>query len=293
MDRKRRNVLLHTLSRRVKWFVVWRLRADMRLISGLQFFVVVAGVAQTTACGDASGPRSGPPAEIVVVGGSAQSSPEVGAKLQQPLTIRVTDAQGQNVPGATVLWHTVSGSLSASTSLTNVSGVASVEWTLGPTAGPQLATATITGLPPITFTQIAVPGPLAQIILSRDTVQLLGVGDAFQMNARPADRFGNRVSGGSTVESSDTSIVAAQNFGSGAILVARAAGATVRIRASSGSVAKTATVIVLPPPCQSGSSIFNLGVGEIATLVGAAASEFCVQGTLEGAEFTAIPFYSG
>jgi hypothetical protein len=208
------------------------------------------------------------------------------------LTIKVTDAQGQNVSATSVRWNTASGSLSASTSLTNSEGVASVEWTLGPFAGTQIATATVTGLPQVTFTQVAVPGPLAQLILTRDTVQLLGVGDTFRMTARPADRFGNNVPGGSTVESSDTSIVTAQNFGNGAFLVARAAGATVLIRASSGSLVKTATVIVLPPPCQSGSNVFSLGVGEIATLSAAAASEFCVQGTVAGAEFTAIPFYA-
>lgn len=264
----------------------------MRLISRLQVVVLIAGVVQTTACGDASGPRTGPPAQIVSVAGSSQPFPEVGARLPLPLTVKVTDAQRQNVSAATVLWYTSSGTLSASTSLTNVEGVASVEWTLGPFAGTQIATATIIGLPPVTFAQIAVPGPLTQIILSRDTVQLLGVGDSFRMNARPADRFGNNVPGGSTVESSDTLIVTAQNFGNGAFLVARAAGATVLIRASSGSLVKTATVIVLPPPCQSGSSAFNLAVGEIGTLAATAASEFCVQGTLGGAEFTAIPFFS-
>ena len=264
----------------------------MRLISGLLILVVVAGVAQMTACGDASGPKTGPPAQIVLVTGNSQPSPEVGTKLPLPLTIKVTDAQRQNVSAATVGWNTSSGSLSASTSVTNVEGAASVEWTLGPLAGTQTATATVTGLPPVTFTQSAVPGPLAQIILTRDTVRLLGIGDSFRMTARTADRFGNNVPGGSTVESADTSIVTAANFGNGAFLVAHASNATVLIRASSGPVVKTGTVIVLPPPCQSGSSVFNLVVGGIATLSGTAASEFCVQGTVAGAEFTAIPFFS-
>ncbi|MDP9201074.1 MAG: Ig-like domain-containing protein [Gemmatimonadota bacterium] len=209
-----------------------------------------------------------------------------------PLTIKVTDAQGQNVSGATVVWSTSSGSLSAPTSLTNVEGITSIEWTLGPLAGTQKATATVTGVAPVTFSQGAVAGPLAQIILSRDTVQLLGIGDVFRMNARPADRFGNTVLGGSTVESTDTSIVAAENFGNGAILIARASNATTTIRASTGSIVKIGTVIVLPPPCQAGSNVFSLAVGEIATLSGTAASEFCVYGTSAGAEFTAIPFYS-
>ncbi len=265
----------------------------MRLTFGLQVLVVVAGVAQMTACGDASGPKTGPPANVAPLAGDAQPSPEVGTKLPLPLTIKVTDAQGRNVPGATVVWSTSSGSLSASTLLSSVDGVASVEWTLGPLVGTQTATATVTGVSPVTFSQRAVAGPLAQIILTRDTVELLGIGDAFRMNARPADRFGNTVlSGGSTIESADTAIVTAENFGSGAFLIARASNATTTIRATAGSIVKLGTVIVLPPPCQSSSSAFNLAVGEIATLSGTAASEFCVQGTPAGAEFTAIPFYA-
>jgi hypothetical protein len=264
----------------------------MRFIFRFQVLVVVAAVAQMTACGDASGPRIGPPASIVLIAGDAQVSPEVGTRLPLPLTIKVIDAQGQNVSDATVVWSTSSGSLSAPTSLTNVDGAASIEWTLGPLAGTQTATATVTGVTPVTFTQRAIAGPLAQIILSRDTVRFLGIGDTFRMTARAADRFGNSVLGGSTIESADTSIVTADNFGNGAFLTARTSNATTTIRAFAGSLVKTGTVIVLPPPCQSGSNAFNLAVGEIATLSGAAASEFCVQGTPAGAEFTAIPFYS-
>lgn len=264
----------------------------MRFISGLQVLVVVAAVAETPACGDASGPRTGPPASMVLVAGDAQLSPEVGTKLPLPLTIKVIDAQGQSISGATVVWSTSSGSLSASTSRTNGEGAASIEWTLGPLVGTQTATATVTGVTPATFTQRAVAGPLAQIILSRDTVQFLGIGDRFRMTARPADRFGNSLLDGSTIESADTSIVTAENFGNGAFLTARASNATTTIRALAGSLVKIGTIIVLPPPCQGGSNVFNLAVGEIATLAGEAASEFCVQGTSAGAEFTAIPFYS-
>jgi hypothetical protein len=264
----------------------------MRSISGLNVLVVVTAVALSTACGDASGPKIGPPAKVILLAGNAQASPEVGIKLPLPLTIKVTDAQDQNVSGAAVAWNTASGSLSASTSFTSADGVASIEWTLGTLAGTQTATATVTGVSAVTFSQEAVAGPLTQIILSRDTVELLGIGDTFRMVARPADRFGNRVfSGSTTLESADTSIVTVANLGNGAILEARASGATTTIRASSGSIVKTATVIVLPPPCQSNATSLTLAVGEIATLSGVAASEFCLQGTSIGAEFTAIPFY--
>ncbi len=292
MDRKHRNAHRHTLSRRVTHFSSESPIVDMRLIFGLRILIVVAGIVQIAACGDASGPRTGPPAKVVLVAGDAQPSPEVGTKLLLPLSIKVTDAQGQNVSGATVSWNTSTGSMSATTTHSNGEGVATVEWTLGPLAGTQTATATVTGVAPVTFTQRAVAGPIAQIVLTRDTVQLLGIGDAFRLTARPADRFGNTVAGGSIVESSDTAIVTAENFGNGAILIAHASNSTATIRALSGTLVKTGTVIVLPPPCQSGSSSFSLAVGEVATLSGIAASEFCVQGTPAGAEFTAIPFYA-
>jgi hypothetical protein len=264
----------------------------MRFASGMVALTATTVVALMIACGDASGPKLGPPASIVLVSGDGQGTIEVGTKLGQPLTVRVADSQGQRLSGVVVAWKTASGVLSASTSSTNADGVATADWTLGTTVGTQTATATVTGLKPITFSAVTIPGPPTQIILSRDTVQLLAVGDAFRFSARAADRFGNTVLLQTTVESADTSIVTADNFGTGAVLTARASDKTTTVRATVGSISKAATVIVLAPPCQSGASAFNLGVGEIALLSGAAASEFCVQGTQTGAEFIAVPFYS-
>jgi hypothetical protein len=150
------------------------------------------------------------------------------------------------------------------------------------------------GLKPVTFTQVAIAGPFAQIILTRDTIHLLGVGDAFQFRARAADRFGNFVPVRTTVESADTSIVTADNFlnGTGAVLTARASNKTTTIRATAESIVRIGTVIVLPPACQPGTNGLDLTVGQAAVLSGIAASEFCVHGTAAGAEFVAIPFFS-
>ena len=264
----------------------------MRFISGSLSLVGVAVIALVIACGDASGPKLKAPASVVLVSGDAQPSPEVGTRLPLPMAIKVSNEQGQTLPGVSVAWSVSSGTLVAASSLTNGNGVATMEWTLGPTTGRQTATATVTGLTPVTFTAVAVAGSLAQIIFSRDTVQLLGIGDVFRFNARAADRFGNSVLQGTTIESADTSIVTADNFGAGAILTARASDKTTTIRATAGTVVKTGTVIVLPPPCGAGSDAFNLGVGDVMLLSGTAASEFCVHGTTGGAEFIAIPYYS-
>lgn len=260
--------------------------------SGWLLVLNSAVVSLTIACGDSSGPPA-TPASVVLVSGDAQPSPEVGTKLPHPLVVKVSDARGKGLSGITVAWLAESGAVSASSSITAADGTTSVEWTLGTTAGSQTATATVTGLKAVTFTAAAVPGPISRIILSRDTVQLLGIGDTFRLNARPADQFGNSVQQvPTTVESADPSIVTADNFGSGAVLTARASDKTTTIRATAGSIVRTGTVIILPPPCGPTSLSSTLAVGEVALFLGAAASEFCVQGTSSGAEFIAVPYYS-
>jgi hypothetical protein len=260
--------------------------------SGWSLILGCAVVASTIACGDASGPETRAPAIVTLVSGDAQLSPVVGSKLPLPLTIKVSDAQGKGLSGITVTWATGSGSLNPTSSVTDANGTASVEWTLGTVAGQQSATATVTGLKPVTFSVFAVPGPLSQIILSRDTVELLGIGDSFRLSAQPADRFGNSLPQPMTVESGDTSIVTADNFGSGAILTAHASDKTTTFRAVAGSILKTGTVVILPPPCAVGARSSTLNVGEVALFSGTSASEFCLQGTAVGAEFIAIPYYS-
>ncbi|PYO49715.1 MAG: hypothetical protein DMD72_04225 [Gemmatimonadetes bacterium] len=155
----------------------------MRFPGWLLLIGCCAVVSLTIACGDSSGPGIAP-ATIVLVSGDAQATPEVGTKLPLPLTIRVADAQGKGLSGVTVNWSTASGTLSASSSVTDDNGTATVEWTLGNSAGSQSARASVVGLKSVTFNVIAVAGQLAQIILSRDTVELLGIGDSFRLTAR-------------------------------------------------------------------------------------------------------------
>ncbi|HEY1951234.1 MAG TPA: Ig-like domain-containing protein [Gemmatimonadaceae bacterium] len=246
---------------------------------------------QTTACGDAAGPKVQTPAAIDIVSGDAQTPTEVATRLSLPLTVRVTDGQGATIAGATVGWSTSSGSFNAPTSMTDARGVAAIEWTLGEIAGNQTATAVVLSKS-VLFRATAIAGPLSQIVLGRDTVRLLGAGDVFRLSARATDRFGNPVSVATTVESPDTTIVSVQNLGNGALLTAHTSDKTLSIQATAGSVSKTGTVIILPAPCQSGATATSLAVGQSATFTGFNASEFCLDGTASGAEFTAIPFFS-
>jgi hypothetical protein len=263
----------------------------MRFASLLLPISFVAVILEMTSCGDASGPKTRTPASIDIISGNGQAPTEVGTRLALPLSVKVTDAQGSTISGVTVGWSTTTGSLTSPTSKTDASGVATMEWTLGPVAGNQTVSAVVLSKSVI-FRQAAIAGPLSQIVLGRDTVQLLGAGDAFRLSARAADRFGNGVLMATTVVSSDTTIVTVENFGNGAILTAHASDKTIAIVASAGPITKTGTVIILPPPCQSSAQTATLGVGESVLLTGFAASEFCLSGTATGAEFIAIPFFS-
>lgn len=96
------------------------------------------------------------PDELVVAGGNGQSG-AAGAVLPQPVKVRVTDAGGRGVAGAEVAWTIASGggSVSASRSATDASGIAEVDWTLGSAAGANTLVASVAGLTPVTFTATA------------------------------------------------------------------------------------------------------------------------------------------
>jgi hypothetical protein len=61
--------------------------------------------------------------------------------------VRVTDASGNPVAGATVQWQVRSGggSVTPGSSSTDGSGQTSARWTLGPEAGPQTLEASVGG----------------------------------------------------------------------------------------------------------------------------------------------------
>jgi hypothetical protein len=77
----------------------------------------------------------------------------------------VTDADNRPVPGVSVVFVIApgDGTLSSSSAVTGANGEASVTWTLGNTFGTKTLTATVQGLPPLTFTARAV-APAAGIV---------------------------------------------------------------------------------------------------------------------------------
>jgi uncharacterized protein (TIGR03437 family) len=104
--------------------------------------------------------------QLVLVSGNQQTGP-LGALLPLPLVVQATDSAGIPFPGATVNFAITSGRamLSTGQTTTGPDGKAGVTLALTGSAGIVTVTATIAGLPPVTFTATAVDVPAFILIL--------------------------------------------------------------------------------------------------------------------------------
>jgi hypothetical protein len=96
---------------------------------------------------------AGAAASVAKNAGDNQSA-LAGTPVAIPPSVLVKDANGNPRPGVTVTFAVVSGggSITGPTAVTNTAGIAAVgTWTLGGTAGANSLSATVAGLPPVTF----------------------------------------------------------------------------------------------------------------------------------------------
>ena len=106
---------------------------------------------------------AGAAASLARNAGDNQTAP-AGSAVAIPPSVIVKDANGNPKTGATVTFAVVSGggSITGATAATNSAGVAAVgSWTLGNSVGGNSLSATVTGLPPVTFTANAIPNVCA------------------------------------------------------------------------------------------------------------------------------------
>ena len=133
------------------------------LYSRLSVLLLAGG---TITCSSEPNPQPPGAAQLAMAGGNSQQA-IAGQVLPNPISVLVTDDNGDPVANVSVDWTASDGgSLSASSTQTGDNGRTSVSWTLGPTAGGQTASAAVDGLDgsPVQFTATAVQG--GQITLS-------------------------------------------------------------------------------------------------------------------------------
>lgn len=108
------------------------------------------------ACGGGGGTSPDhTPSQVLVSAGDNQVGP-AGQELAAPLEVTVKDASGSPLSGITVAWATASGGGTVTpSSTTSADGKATATRRLGPGAGAQTTTATVSGVAPATFHHVA------------------------------------------------------------------------------------------------------------------------------------------
>lgn len=158
-------------------------------------------LALLAACGGESEPppTGGLAVAKATASGDAQTG-TVGAALATPLAVVVT-RDGSPQEGVTVSWsvQTGGGTLGSASSVTSTQGLATMTWTLGPTAGAQTVRATVadaTGSP-LTFSATGSAAAAAAIALAAGSGQSAAINTALAnpIQVRVTDQFGNAVAG--------------------------------------------------------------------------------------------------
>jgi hypothetical protein len=251
--------------------------------------VAASGIA---ACGgeNVAGPPPTPSA-LRIETGNAQDG-VVGQALAIPVSVTVLDDAGRPIPDVRVTFSAApgSGTLSPGAVQTNADGRAQALWTLGTQTGTALATASVSGVAPATFTAAVRAGPASRVVASPGTLAL-GTGDTLRLQATARDQFGNILSqvalGWSTLEPAIASVTDG--------LVSALAPGTARVVVSAagpgGPIADTVPVTVGP----AGSSFcgtrpaVQLAVGAVVPLnTTADAAERCLEASTPGSEYALV-----
>ena len=204
-------------------------------------------------------------ASIEMLDGNNQTG-LVGQTLAEPLVVLVTDASGDPVGDVSVHWSVQGGgTVSASSVTTGADGRASVQRTLGATAGPQTTTATVSGVDgSIIFTSMATSEPLPNTlaIIRNPPVSALDE-EVFDPAAQPvvvlSDGSGNPVadaqvtasiaSGGGTLQGTTTATTDASGTATFGDLGITGTGEQT-IEFTSGTASVTSSPIALTPLSQ-------------------------------------------
>ncbi len=107
-------------------------------------------------------PVAGSPAALTVDSGNDQKG-AVGKTLAGALVVLLRDSRNNPVAGVSVAFSATGGSVDPATAATDGAGQASTKLTLGATPGPVRVTATVTGIPALTFTATAEAAPVVSL----------------------------------------------------------------------------------------------------------------------------------
>ncbi|MGE5761522.1 MAG: Ig-like domain-containing protein [Gemmatimonadota bacterium] len=148
------------------------------------------------ACGGGGGTSPDhTPSQVLVSAGDNQVGP-AGQELAAPLEVTVKDASGSPLSGITVAWATASGGGTVTpSSTTTADGKATATRRLGPGAGAQTTTATVSGVAPATFHHVAQIQGATQIAANSPVTRTDSVLSTASYSAVVRDQNSNVVAG--------------------------------------------------------------------------------------------------
>ena len=139
------------------------------------------------------------PASLVIQSGGNQSALALDA-LPAPVVVKVLDANGVVVSGATVNFAVVAGggSVAVVNGVSDASGLVSANWTLGAAVGTQAITATAVALPnaPITINATATERPAKMLVFGQQPLRsLMNASITPPVTVKALDDKGHEVAG--------------------------------------------------------------------------------------------------
>ncbi|HTE46418.1 MAG TPA: Ig-like domain-containing protein, partial [Gemmatimonadaceae bacterium] len=190
--------------------------------------------------------RAGAAATIAKTAGDVQTA-IVGANVAVAPSVKVTDAAGNAVASAPVVFSVGSGggSVNGGTVNTGADGIAAVaSWAMGTAIGANTLVAT-SGTLTATFTATATVGPAANLTLTPTGPLELNTGGTVTVAPRVADAFGNVLASPPvTYSSSNTNVASVSATG---VIVATGPG-TATVTATSGAAVGTFALTVIGHP---------------------------------------------
>ena len=251
-----------------------------------------AAVAAIVACGgDSTSPSNGPAARLDAVGDPSRSA-QVGTAVPGGIVVKVSDASGRPVVGATVALAVTLGNgvTMPRVAVTDSKGQATASWTLGTIVGQNQVTASVDGVTSsISFTATGVAGPVTTISITPQNPRLLVNVDTVRVSAKSLDLFGNSATPAPTLVSRDPTLVTVD--ATGLVRVVRR-GAGTYVVASAGGKTDSVLVTVLATGqsiCTAAATPIEMSVGQVITDV--SGQGFCVHAAAANAEYALIPFY--
>ena len=200
---------------------------------------------------------AGAPAAVTKAGGDAQSA-AAGSNVAVAPSVKVADAFGNPLQNVLVTFAVGSGGGTVTGNLanTNASGIATVgSWKLGPGLGANTMTATVTGVPAVTFTATATVGAASQVRIT-NTAPTLAAGQTFKLIAQALDANNNVVPNAVITFATNNVLIATVDTG-GTVTAVGAGVATITASSGTGSATQAISVVGHPAITLVGSAQVN------------------------------------